>query len=94
MFQRFIFEVLHSLHLCFSNILVASATPEKNLQHLQSVLVRLKQHGIVIKVTKSVFGVSSLEFLGHLMDSTGIRHHEKTIQTLRDYPRPTSDRKL
>ncbi len=89
MFQRFIDEVLHSLHFCFGNLLVASATPEKNLQHFQSVLARLEQHGIVIKVTESVFGVSSLEFLGILMDSTGIRLHEKTIQTLRDFPRPT-----
>ncbi len=54
MFQRFIDEVLRG-----SSQL---ATPENNLQHLQSVLVRLEQHGIVIKVTESVFGVNSWAF--------------------------------
>ena len=96
-FQRFIDEVLHGLDFCFGyidDILIASRTPEEHLQHLRAVLECLEQHGIIINVAKSVFGASSLKFLGHLVDSSGIRPLEKKVQATRDFPLPTSHRKL
>ena len=96
-FQRFIDEVLHGFDFCFryiDDLLIASRTPEEHLQHLRAVLERLDQHGIVINVAKSVFGAASLEFLGHLVDSSGIRPLEKKVQAIRDFPLPTSHRKL
>ena len=96
-FQRFIDEALHGLDFCFGyidDILIASRTPEEHLQHLRAVLERLEQHGIIINVAKSVFGASSLKFLGHLVDSSGIRPLEKKVQAIRDFPLPTSHRKL
>ena len=56
-FQWLIDEVLHGLHFCLGyidDLLVASATPEEDLQHLRLVLERLEQHGIVINVPKNV----------------------------------------
>ena len=70
--------------------LIASRTPEEHLQHFRAVLEQLEQHGIIINVAKSVLGASSLEFLGHLVDSSGIRLLEKKVQAIRD----TSHRKL
>ncbi len=55
------------------DLLIASSSPDEHLEHLRSVFQRLNEHGIVINVPKSHFGVAELDFLGHHVDATGIR---------------------
>ena len=96
-FQRFMDEVLRGLHFCYvyiDDLLIASSSPEEHLQHLRLVLERLDDHGILINVAKSLFGRSSLDFLGHHVDATGIRPLEEKVHTIRSFPQPTSQRKL
>ena len=66
-FQRFMDEVLEGLDCIFvylDNILVASNTVEEHHIHLEEVLKRLQQHGLVLHLEKCVFFSSSVEFLG------------------------------
>ena len=96
-FQRYIDQVLRRLHFCYvyiDDLLIASSSPEEHTQHLRLVLERLSDHGIVINVARSVFGVPSLDFLGHHVDSEGIRPLDEKVQAIRDFPQPTTQRKL
>ncbi len=96
-FQRFMDEVLHGLPFCYvyiDDLLIASSSPEEHLQHLRLVLQRLADHGILINVPKSLFGVPALDFLGHHVDATGIYPLEDKVQAIRDFPQPASIRKL
>ena len=96
-FQRFMDEVLRGLHFCYNyidDLLIASSSSEEHLHHLQLVLERLDEHGILINVSKSVFGVPELDFLGHHVDATGIRPLEEKVQVIREFPLPTTQRKL
>ena len=96
-FQRFIDQVLRGLHFCYAyidDLLIASSNPEEHKHHLRLVLERLNEHGIIINPTKCVFGVNHLEFLGHQVDSQGIRPLEEKLQVIRDFPQPTTQRKL
>ena len=96
-FQRFIDQVLHGLEFCYAyvdDLLIASTSPEEHQQHLRLVLDRLSQHGIVINPSKCVFGASQLQFLGHLVDSQGIRPLEEKVNVIRQFPQPNSRRKL
>ena len=43
---------------------------------------------------KCVFGVAHPQFLGLQVDSEGIRSLEEKIQTIQDFPQPTTQRKL
>ena len=49
---------------------------------------------MVINVAKSVFGASSLHYLGHVVDPTGIRPLEGKVQAIQDFPQPTTTSKL
>ena len=52
-FQRFIEQVLCGLPFCYAyinNLLLAISSPEEHKDHLRSVLQRLSDHGIVIKM--------------------------------------------
>ena len=96
-FQRFIDQVLHGLHFTFAyidDVLIASKAPEEHRQHLCTVLERFQEHGIVINPAKCEFGVPELCFLGHHVDQHGIRPLEERVSALRNFPQPTSQRKL
>ena len=43
-----------------------------------------------LKPTKCSFGMTSVEFLGHIFDKNGVHLSEKMVQGIRDIPIPTS----
>eukprot|EP00794_Sanderia_malayensis_P016537 gene16537-biopygen12216 len=62
--------------------------------HLQLLFQRLTEYGVVIQPSKCVFGVSSLEFLGHHSAATGISPLASKVQIIKNFPAPKSLRKL
>ena len=58
------------------------------------MLQRLQQHGLLINVPKSVFGVPELDFLGHHVSSEDIRPLNQKVQAVLDFPQPPTHRKL
>ena len=96
-FQRFIDQVLRGLPFSYAyldDLLIASSTPEEHQHHLRAVLARLQEHGVIINPAKCILGKDQLEFLGHHVDADGIRPLESKVQAIRDFPKPTSQRKL
>ena len=96
-FQRFIDKVLRGLHFTYAyvdDVLIASAMPEEHLQHLQLVLERLQDYGVIINPQKCTFGAECLDFLGHHIDHRGITPLEDKVQAIRNFPQPPSNRKL
>ena len=97
MFQRFMDEVLHGLDFCYKyidDLLIASTSTEEHLQHLKIVLERLNEHGLLINVSKSLFGTSALDFLGHHVTSEGICPLTYKVKVIQDSPQPSTHRKL
>ena len=97
-FQRFIDQVLRGLPTiqlrlpgqpahCKLYTRRASAPPS-------GCLARLQEHGVIINPAKCILGKDQLEFLGHHVDADGIRPLESKVQAIRDFPKPTSQRKL
>ena len=96
-FQRFMDEVLRGLNFAYDyidNLLIVSSSPEEHLQHLRLVLQQLEEHGILINLTKSVFGVQELDFLGFHLDATVIQPLQEKVQVVQDFPRPITQCKL
>lgn len=91
-FQRFIDAVLRGLPFVYAyidDLLVASSSENEHVQHLQQLFHRLSEYGVIINPSNCEFGVSSLSFLGHLIDSEGIRPLPEKVQSIVDYPPPT-----
>ena len=88
-------KVLHGLDFAYvyiDDLLIPSSSPEEHLEQLRLVFQRLNEHSIVINVPKSCFGVRELDFLGHHVDTTGIRPLEEKVQVIREFPTITTDR--
>lgn len=96
-FQRFVDQVLRGLTCCFvylDDILVFSRSAAEHESDLRKVFERLRQYGLVINVSKSEFGVDSLDFLGHRIDQRGIQPVSLRVQVIKDYPQPSTTKKL
>ena len=96
-FQRFIDEVLRDLHFSYAyidDVLIASPTPQEHKQHLKLVFDRFRQFGVIVNPTKCELGVSELTFLGHYLNSQGVRPLQDKVKVIQDFPQPTTQRKL
>jgi hypothetical protein len=96
-FQRFIDEVLRGLSFAYAyvdDVLVASKSAEEHKDHLRQILQRFHDHGVIINLAKRVFGASELEYLGHKVDKDGIQPLDERVTAIREFPRPSSRRKL
>ncbi|GBM30033.1 Transposon Ty3-G Gag-Pol polyprotein [Araneus ventricosus] len=90
-FQRFIHEVLRGLDFVFpylDDILIASKSNQEHEIHLNLVLERLNIFGLRINISKSVFAVEEIEFLGYLITPQGSRLLPDNVQAIMNYKRP------
>ena len=92
-FQRMMHSVFQGLGCVFiyiDDVLVASPSVEQHLQDLRAVFLRLREHGLLLRPDKCVFGRSSMEFLGHHVDASGIRPLDNKVKAVCSYPRPVT----
>ncbi|GBO20906.1 Transposon Ty3-I Gag-Pol polyprotein [Araneus ventricosus] len=90
-FQRFIHEVLRGLDFVFpylDDILIASKSNQEHEIHLNLVLERLNTFGLRINISKSVFAVEEIEFLGYLITPQASRPLPDKVQAIMNYKRP------
>ncbi|KAK4472189.1 hypothetical protein MN116_000493 [Schistosoma mekongi] len=96
-FQRFIDTVLRGLYFVYAyidNLMIASTTPEEHMEHLQQLFQRLKEYGVTINLDKCEFGKQSLQFLGHIVNSKGIKPIPEAVEAVKNYPLLNSFEKL
>ena len=86
-FQRCIDQALRDLHFCYvyiDDVLIASTNAEEHKQHLQLVLNRFQEYGVIINPSKCQFGVIQLKFLGHSVNSQGICPLPEKVQAIQE----------
>ena len=92
-FQRLMDKVCQGLarvSVYLDDILVASEYRHQHLRDLTELFSRLEDHGLVIKPTKCVLGVSSIDFLGHHVNAKGIVPLPEKVRAIRYFPRPST----
>ena len=92
-FQRLIDSVLQNINSAFvylDDILIASLTEKEHMDDLKAVFRCLIDHGLVIHFEKCLFGVSSLEFLGHQVSKKGSRPTQAKVKVIQTFPQPST----
>ena len=90
-FQRLMDGVFHNLDFAFEyldDILVASKSESQRRDNLKTIFELLWANGLVINKLKCAFGVTELEYLGHLVACDGIRPLTSHIQAIHNFPTP------
>lgn len=72
------------------DICILSRTAAEAVEHLRIILDCLRKHKLYARLDKCSFLTSELTYLGHIMDTHGIRADPKKLQALQDWQFPTS----
>jgi hypothetical protein len=91
-FQRLMDRVGADMPFVFiylDDILVASPDPVVHRSHLQAVLQRLREYGLVLNLDKCELGRQSVEFLGHRITAGGVEPLLKHVAAVKEYPQPS-----
>ena len=98
-FQREIQAVLSSFPsnkviAYIDDILIMSSSFSEHLELVQRVLHTLVSYKLKVKPVKCEFFKSEVEFLGHVINRTGIRKTPEYIEKVAQYPRPKTKGEL
>ncbi|GFV82681.1 retrovirus-related Pol polyprotein from transposon opus [Trichonephila clavipes] len=88
-----IFKAFHQIPIAECDIpKTAVTTPWENAEehrsHLRTIFQRLSSYGLKLNISKWVFGVTELIFLGHLITPDGIKPLPDKVQAFLDYKQP------
>ncbi|KAK4400825.1 Retrovirus-related Pol polyprotein from transposon.6 [Sesamum angolense] len=74
----------------FDDILIYSTSCDTHLLHLTQVLQVLAANSLFTKLSKCTFGISSIDYLGHVISLVGVVVDPSKLQAIADWPLPQS----
>ena len=98
-FQNLVNDVLRdflnrSVFVYIDDILIFSRNQEEHCQHVRQVLQRLLENKLFVKAEKCEFSVTSVSFLGFIIESGQVRTCPEKVSAVTDWPIPNSRKKL
>ncbi|MBW0580610.1 hypothetical protein O181_120325 [Austropuccinia psidii MF-1] len=76
------------------DIMVFSSSQEEHVKHVASVLQRLRDNNLFAKASKCVFHASSVEYLGYVVSSEGLKMDSSKVQQILNWPQPKNIKAL
>jgi hypothetical protein len=73
----------------FDDILIYSETLEEHVKHLETNLTVLTKEKLYVKLSKCLFVVNQVEYLGHIISGDGVATDPSKIEVVADWPTPT-----
>jgi len=94
-FARFMSENLREylneyVVVYFDDIIIFSDNLEDHWRHVRTVLQRLKEKRINLKLKKCEFAVQETEYLGHMVDGESTRMQDEKLKSILEWPTPKS----
>ncbi|KAL0400125.1 UNVERIFIED_CONTAM: putative enzymatic polyprotein [Sesamum radiatum] len=75
------------------DILIAFKNMKDHIKHLEIFSDACHKEGLVLSEKKATIAVNKIEFLGILIDETGIELHEHIVEEIRNFPDVLKDKK-
>ncbi|MBW0565418.1 hypothetical protein O181_105133 [Austropuccinia psidii MF-1] len=74
--------------------MVFSSSEEEHVKHVASVLQRLRDNNLFAKASTCLFHASSVEYLGYVVSSEGLKMNSSKIQQILNWPQPKNIKAL
>ncbi|XP_041820347.1 uncharacterized protein K02A2.6-like [Chelmon rostratus] len=93
LFQRAMDQILSGLPgvQCYlDDLLITGSNEKSHLQNLEATLQRLEDYGLRVRQDKCEFFKSSVEYLGHVIDSAGLHKAPSKVKAIVEAPSPNN----
>jgi len=81
----------HRVVVYLDDILIDSENENKHIELVKKVLAKLvEEHQLAVSVTKSVFHVESVEFLGYIVGIDGVTMCKRKVESVMNWRAPRS----
>ncbi|MBW0499077.1 hypothetical protein O181_038792 [Austropuccinia psidii MF-1] len=77
-----------------NDIMVSSSSEEEHVKHVASVLQRLRDNSLFSKASNCVFHASSVEYLGYVVSSDGLKMDSSKVKQILNWPQPKNIKAL
>ena len=98
MFQRMMDQVLAGCTgytaAYLDDVVIYSTDWQEHICHITDVLQRLRKAGLTIRLKKCQFGMNHCSYLGHIVGNGEVRQEESKLQAVRDFPTPTTKKRV
>ncbi|MBW0472399.1 hypothetical protein O181_012114 [Austropuccinia psidii MF-1] len=74
--------------------MVFSKSEEEHVTHVSTVLGRIRANNLFAKASKCLFHVSSVEYLGYVVSSEGLKMDQAKVQKILNWPPPRNLKEL
>ena len=91
-FSKRMDQVVNKLGVAKSmdDFLVFGSTFEEYMGRLRALLKKFEEEGLTLNSEKCVFNAKEVEFLGHVITSTGIKPVNQKLEALTGFPQPSN----
>ncbi|MBW0482813.1 hypothetical protein O181_022528 [Austropuccinia psidii MF-1] len=98
-FQNFVNDIFYDLLdiyvvVYLDDIVVFSKYEEEHVTHVSTVCSRLRANNLFAKASKCLFHVSSVESLGYIVSSEGLKMDQAKVQQILNWPPPLNVKAL
>ena len=91
-FQRMMDRLLMGLEgytaAYLDDLVIFSQSWTDHLEHLQSILLRLREAGLTVKPKKCQFGMKECVYLGHVVGNGTVKPEHGKLEAVQDFPTP------
>ncbi|MBW0493117.1 hypothetical protein O181_032832 [Austropuccinia psidii MF-1] len=81
-------DLLDYVVVYLDDIMVFSKSEEEHVTHVSTVLSRLRANNLFAKASKCLFHFSSVEYLGYIVSSEGLKMDQAEVQQILNWPPP------
>ncbi|MBW0493725.1 hypothetical protein O181_033440 [Austropuccinia psidii MF-1] len=94
-FQNIVHDILYDLIdiyvvVYLDDIMFISKSEEEHVTHVSTALARLRTNNLFAKASKFLFHASSVEYLGYVVSSEGLKMDQAKVQQILNWPHPTN----
>ncbi|KAK9800185.1 hypothetical protein WJX73_005436 [Symbiochloris irregularis] len=76
------------------DILIFSRSEEEHKDHVRRVMQRLREHNLKCGRSKCAFGLTEVEYLGHIVTDRGVKMDQKKVDAVKQWPIPRTKPEL
>ena len=81
-------DIFKHVLIFLDDLLIYGETPEDHLEHLEKIFLKLRAAGLKLKPKNCDLFQTQVNYLGHVLDKTGIRTNPKESEAVGDLERP------